>query len=250
MDLFPALAVSLAGSLLARAAGALTSGGAGAAALLGTVVLLISGWSGAAVLAAFFLPATLIGRVAVPSRIETRTAAQVWANGGPATLGLWFELARPGLGFWILTISLAAASADTWATALGSRSPREPRLLGTRRTVPRGTSGGVSTRGTLGGLAGAVVVAGTGAALMSRPELLVLGSLIGWGGMFLDSALGAGVQGRFVCPACGVPTEQRRHQCGTRTLPEGGWEWLDNNGVNFLATLAAAAAALASFRSG
>ncbi len=168
------------------------------------------------------------------------------ANGGGAAAGALGEYAAPGLGLWVVTAALAAAAADTWATSLGAWSPTEPRLLLFRRRVPRGTSGGVSPTGTGAALVGALLVAGTAAIAGHAARLAFWGTLIGTAGMALDSVLGATVQARFVCPACEAPSERRRHHCGTPTRLAGGWRWLDNDGVNALATaLAGLAGALA-----
>ncbi|MEO7474672.1 MAG: DUF92 domain-containing protein, partial [Gemmatimonadales bacterium] len=59
----------------------------------------------------------------------------------------------------------------------------------------------------------------------------------------VDSALGAWVQGRYHCTACGVASEWPVHRCGARTVREGGMAWLNNDGVNLAATALAAAAA-------
>jgi uncharacterized protein (TIGR00297 family) len=248
MSVAVAAAVSLGVASGAWWAGALTRAGAAAAVLVGTAILWGTGWAGGAVLGAFFVSASLLGRLAQgrPSasdaRGERRDPVQVLANGGPAGAFALLGLRHPELGLWIVTASLAAATADTWATALGATSPEDPRDLLSRRRVPRGTSGGVSTRGSLGGAAGALLVAAVGAAVTRQPALLIAGTLIGVGGMFLDSLLGASVQARFRCPACGVASERRRHGCGTSTTLTGGWWWLDNDGVNGMTTLVAALA--------
>ena len=246
------VAVAAAVSLLVAAgawwAGALTRAGAAAAALVGTAILWGTGWAGGAVLGAFFVSGSVLGRLAQrrPSasdaRGEQRDPVQVLANGGPAGVFALLGMRHPELGLWIVTTSLAAATADTWATAVGASSPNDPRDLLSRRPVPRGTSGGVSTRGSLGGVAGALLVASVGAALTGSPALLIAATLIGVGGMFLDSLLGASVQARFRCMACGTASERRRHGCGATTTLIGGWRWLDNDGVNAVTTLAAALA--------
>jgi uncharacterized protein (TIGR00297 family) len=204
------------------------------------------------VLAAFFVSSTLISRLAAPPptldpKGERRDASQVFANGGVAAAIAPLGLLDQSLGLWLLTSSLAAAAADTWATAIGARSPVPPRLLWSRRPVPRGTSGGVTVRGCLGGLAGALLVAGTGAAAGGQALLLPVAGLIGFVGMLADSALGAGLQGRFHCPACGLASEWPVHRCGAGTDHQGGLRWLDNDGVNFAATAAAAAAGFAAW---
>jgi uncharacterized membrane protein len=100
----------------------------------------------------------------------------------------------------------------------------------------------MSLVGTVGGLAGAALVAGTGALGGGGTLLLSVGTLIGFGGMATDSVLGAVAQGRFVCPGCGIASARRVHRCGARTKCVGGVQWLTNDGVNFLATAIAALA--------
>ncbi|HEV8149492.1 MAG TPA: DUF92 domain-containing protein [Gemmatimonadales bacterium] len=245
----PALGIALAAALLAWFARAVTAGGAIAATAVGATLLWATGWPGGLVLAAFFLPSTLIGRLAgrrpsaSDARGERRDQVQVLANGAAAAAFACAERSAPGLGLWMLTGALATASADTWATSVGALSPRDPRALLSGDRVPRGTSGGVSISGTAGGIAGALLVAGV-AALAGRDRLLfVVGALLGTAGMLLDSLLGASIQARFRCPVCNTPSERRRHRCDTRTELVGGCRWLDNDGVNAVATLAGGLAA-------
>lgn len=239
-------------ALLAWRAGSLTGDGAVAAAAVGALVLAGTGWEGGAVLAAFFVSSTAIGRV-LPMRAgdakgERRDRHQVVANGGPAALAALVGNFDPALALWMVTGSLAAAAADTWATSVGSRSPRPPRRLFFGPTVPPGTSGGMTPLGTLGGLAGALLVAGTGALASGKLRLALVGTLVGFAGMVVDSALGAVAQGRFHCPACDAASEWRVHRCGTRTIRNGGVAWLDNDGVNLAATAFAAALAATAWR--
>jgi uncharacterized protein (TIGR00297 family) len=244
-----AVAVSSVVALVAWRAGALTKEGALAATLVGGAVLLGTGWGGAAMLAAFFVPSTVVGRFALARGVvpepdaERRNAAQVLANGAAAALGALLARSAPGLGDWIVCGALAAASADTWATSIGAFSRKEPRHLLTGVRVPRGTSGGVSALGTLAALAGAVTVAGAGAVAGGGVSLFLAGISLGFGGMLLDSLLGATLQGRFECPQCGVATEHRRHRCGAPARMVGGWRWLDNDAVNALSTTLSALAA-------
>lgn len=180
---------------------------------------------------------------------ERRDHWQVYANGGIAALGALAGFARssPGLGLWLVTTALAAAAADTWATSTGRFSPTPPRLLGLGQIVPPGTNGGMTATGSAGALAGALLVAATGAFAAEAPLLLPAATLIGFLGMVADSALGARLQGRFTCPACRQPSEWRTHRCGAPTVHQGGVRWLTNDGVNFLATALAGALGLAAW---
>ena len=219
------------------------------------MVLFGSGWSGGAVLAAFFVSSNLVSRL-VPAgapgtadaKGDRRDAWQVCANGGPAAL---LALAGSSLGdgrIWLVTASLASAAADTWATSLGGLSSKPPRLLWSGRRVPPGTSGGVSGLGNLGALSGAALVAGTGALVAGNASLFVPGMLIGFVGMLFDSLLGGTLQARFWCPQCETPSEWRRHRCGSRTVWKSGSSWMNNDVVNLLSTAMAGGLALAVWR--
>lgn len=244
-----ALVAGLAAALAWRAR-ALRPSGAAAAALVGALVLIGAGWSGGAVLMAFFLPGSALARLWPPPPIgldpkdERRDGWQVLANGGAPALLL---VVGGQAGVLAFAAGLAAAAADTWATVAGghSRSPPRHLLHGTR--VPPGTSGGVTLRGTVGAAVGAAVVAGSAAPLVGAQGALVA-LAIGMGGMLLDSALGAAVQGRFRCDQCNTDSERAVHRCGAPTRPVGGVSWLTNDGVNALATSAAAGAGWVAWR--
>lgn len=234
---------------LARRLRSLSVGGAMAAGVVGALVLAGTGWRGGAILVVFFVTSSALSRRVRPRTPPTgdpkgdeRDAWQVLANGGPAAVGGVLEWLAPGAGYWALTSALAVAAADTWATAIGGRSLRPPRLLLSRRVVEPGTNGGVTWAGSAGGLAGATLLGACGAMAVRDPFLLPVAGGIGVGGMLLDSLLGERWQGRFRCPACQEASERRRHRCGTATAPAGGLHWLTNDGVNALATLAGALA--------
>jgi uncharacterized protein (TIGR00297 family) len=235
-----AVLVSAAAALAALSARALTPGGALAAWPIGALVLLGGGWPGAAALGAFFVSASAVSRLAPELSREAkgsrRDARQVVANGWAAAAGGLIGAAEPQLALWVATASFATASADTWATSVGSWSRRAPRHVLTGQAVPPGTNGGVTTLGTVGGLLGALIVAGAAAAAAGAPLLFPAAALVGFTGMLADSLLGAAVQGRFRCPRCEMPSEWRVHRCGSPTVPQGGWVWLDNDGVNAAAS--------------
>ena len=252
MSLLYAVTVPAAVAWLAWRFQALDRSGALAAALVGGSILIGQDWPGGVVLLAFFVPTTAISRLLpdathrFDAKGNRRDAWQVLANGGAAAVGaiLWQGRIE---GLTVATAALAAAAADTWATSLGSGSVTPPRSIATGQVVPSGTSGGVSWRGSVGGCAGALVVAGAGALVSQNIVVGGIALVSGIAGMLLDSLLGATLQGHFFCPRCQRPTERRTHHCGADTVLTGGLAWLTNDGVNGLATAAAAlAAALAT----
>ncbi|MEW5870449.1 MAG: DUF92 domain-containing protein [Chloroflexota bacterium] len=247
--------------LLAWRAGALSRSGAWAATLTGGLVFGLGGLAWALLLLAFFVSSSGLSRAFARRKAELgekfskgsqRDWGQVLANGGLGALlavahALFPEAAWPWVAF---AGAMAAVNADTWATELGVLNPTPPRLVTNGKPVARGTSGGVSLWGSLAALGGAglvaacAVIAGGGAPVWA--VLLAAVTLGGVGGAFFDSWLGATVQAIYFCPTCQKETERHpQHTCGSRTSQMRGWRWLDNDLVNFLASLAGGVLAVA-----
>lgn len=245
-------------SVAARRARALSPGGAVAATVVGGAVVAGSGMRGGAALAAFFLSSTLLGRLPGARAIEQRRgserdAVQVIANGGVATIlalasGAAPERTRP-LFMAGFNGAVAAATADTWATEIGSRSRQRPRSIVTAKPVAAGTSGGVTLAGLAASAAGAALIAGLAAGSSRRQPGHALFqampvALGGFTGALADSVLGATVQEVRFCDACDLESEQRLHRCGARTRPIRGAPWCNNDTVNAIATVVGAATSI------
>lgn len=243
----------LAGALLAAiVAGiafrirALTLDGALAAFAVGTAVFGAGGWPAAAVLFAFFLPSTLLSRIgrarkrdlAGGDKHAARNAWQVLANGGVAAVCALLA-PRAGAAFAAAFAgAFAAASADTWGTEIGMLSPERPRSLATLRPTLPGLSGGVTALGMLATLGGAACVAGVAA--LAGVAAFATVAAAGFAGALVDSLLGATAQALRWCPVCARACETNPHDCGTPTTLRRGVAWLENDAVNFAATLAGA----------
>ncbi|MBI3790788.1 MAG: DUF92 domain-containing protein [Gemmatimonadetes bacterium] len=246
-------------ALAARRAGSLSSSGALAATVVGTVAI-AAGWGWGALLIGYFVASNALTRLgaaakaartgAIVEKGGARDAWQVMANGGLFALA---ALARIALGAtWhgdiaalVGASALAAAASDTWSTEIGSWLGGAPRMITTGRRVPAGTSGGVTLWGFAGAALGALAVGAAAEPLVLAqadldPNVWLFAAVAGFCGALVDSLLGALVQSRRRCPACDALTERRIHDCGTATVRAGGWAWMTNDSVNFLATLAAA----------
>lgn len=213
----------------------LTAGGTAAALAVGAAVTAGAGWRGLVLLLAFFLSSSLL----TPGGGKRR-ALQVLANGSVAAAA---ALACAGHAQWTPAFAgaLAAAAADTWSTEVGGRSARLPRLVTTGRRVSAGTSGGVTWLGSAGGLAGSAFVAVVAFGLSLVPPLAAL--WVGAGGVagsFVDSLLGATVQARYRCAACGGEKEKGGRCCGAPMKLASGLAWMTNDTVNLAATIVGA----------
>jgi uncharacterized protein (TIGR00297 family) len=178
-----------------------------------------------------------------------RNWPNVLANGGLASIFAVCSFSRPGFVFAALFLgSISAAAADTTATELGLLSKRQPRLIThPSREVPAGTSGGVTPLGFIAALLASLVIGAMALLLgvvgtsLRAVALCVVGGTVG---AVVDSLLGAAVQRKGFCKVCLKQTEAISH-CGEKTRITGGVSFIENNVVNFLATAAGAASALA-----
>ena len=238
---------------------ALTRGGAAAAFAVGTLTFACGHLGGTVVLLAFFVPSVVLSRVGRTRKRALvdigkggpRDAVQVLANGGVATVCVVVYAYTHDLR-WAFAFAgaYAAATADTWATELGTLARHRPRSIFTLRPIATGMSGGITLPGTLAEIAGAIWIAAVAsfpAGLVhaaSRWGLLAI-PLGGIAGAMLDSVLGGSVQELRRCEVCDRTCETDPHVCGTPTRLVRGLRGFSNDLVNLAATLAGAAVAFA-----
>jgi uncharacterized protein (TIGR00297 family) len=226
----------------------LTLGGGVAAALLGVWVILFQGLIWLVPLMVFFISSSALGR-ALRTRStsgdakqgQPRDATQVFANGG--IYGLAAALLPTADAQLVMAVSMAVATADTWASEIGiALNGRTYDILRFER-VPVGLSGGVSLGGTLGAAAGAMLLGVVGALVLPRstPFAATAAILAGLGvaGMVLDSALGSLVQGKYRGPSGAL---QDRPTDGA--LLVRGAAWMSNDAVNLASNVMVAGLAL------
>jgi len=217
------LAVNGAIAALAFFARTIDRPGALSAVVIGTAITVGLGLPALAQMIVFFVigsAATRLGytqkaaRGIAQERGGARGWRHAWANGGvPAFLALMAGLSAPPLRDLLVlayAAAVATAAADTCSSEVGKAYGRRTFLVTTLRPVPPGTEGAVSLEGTLGGLAGAVIVAGTGALL----------GLYGWPAAAL--VVLAGLLGSLAESVLGTVAEKKG--------------WLDNNLLNALNT--------------
>ena len=233
--------------------------------LLAVTLLVLGGWAWAVPAAAFFVLSSALSKLdrssaadataptvapRTPDDERGRTLRQVLANGGAAWLCLIAAFLVPDLeagdGGMLLYAAyvgaFATATADTWATEIGTRMPGPPVHIATLQRVPAGTSGAISLAGTLAGAAGALCITALAAAaspglsnpLVPNPAAAIPAlAAAGFIGMMMDTVLGATVQVRYRDPRTGRLVEEPPDPSSP---PVRGWRAIDNDGVNALAT--------------
>lgn len=254
--------------IVARAAyrkKSLSKSGAAAAVIMGAVYYGAGNlfWFGTLLL--FFITSTMLSKYRQGSKQELeksyaktgkRDVGQVFANGGIGMILCLSYFINPHEVWKLLFIGvMAAVTADTWATEIGSLSRRPPRSILNGKPLSPGTSGGVSWLGSTAAALGGVVI-GAGAwifAVWTGVEAgflayTVAGLIGGLAGAFTDSWMGATVQKMYRCNACGKDVEVHTH-CGQATVRSGGWNWMTNDVVNMISSIIGGLAAwlVASF---
>ncbi len=217
-----------------------------------------AGWSWAILLVVYFVAATAVSihgaerkailTAATNPQVPARNGVQVLANGalfailavkaGPDAASRW-GIAAAG--------ALAAASADTWATEIGTLWGGKPVSIATWRQTLPGMSGGVTAIGTTAAVFGAVLVALAAAWLNGVAAVWPYAAAVAGGGLagsLADSMIGGTLQARRWCEHCKEWTERRVHPCSYRTVHAHGFRWVSNDAVNAAATFVGATAAL------
>lgn len=255
-------AVLLGGAVAALSvrAGFLQPGGAMAALLLAIPLFGIGGLAWAVPILSFFVLSSLLSRfnarrkeslVREFEKGHRRDAGQVLANGAMAALLVMASaFLSEGPLYLIYLAVVAAATADTWATEIGLHARKPPRLITRFQPVGPGRSGGVSLTGLAGAALGALAIGLSGLPFLpgdgrltglkvSPAALLAAVTTSGLLASLVDSLLGATLQSQYRCPACGKITEKHEHCAGQAGQLVQGKRWINNDVVNFLATVSA-----------
>lgn len=198
--------------------------------LLGLLTIVLGNYGWFAMLIAFFGIGGLASKYRYDRKLNrgiaeenegARGSGNVLANSLVALFAVVGAAASSRLGvpeavfFFAFAGAVGAALADTLSSEIGGLFDN-PRLITTLRVVEPGTDGAVTWQGELVGAGGATIVAAIAFVAFDSVSVLGAGAVVAAGvvGMTVDSLLGATVEGWL---------------CG-------------NQGVNFLATLAAALA--------
>jgi uncharacterized protein (TIGR00297 family) len=233
-----ALAWTLPCAIGAWAIGGVSISGAIAGALVGVLILACAGWPAWWLLGSTFLVTTIATKlgasrksamgIAEPKR-GRRGAGGIVANTAVAAIAALLIAADPAAPTprMMLAAALITAGSDSVASEIGKAWGRTTRVIWTGRRVPPGTDGAVSTTGTMAGMLSSFALSGAAAALALLNARAVAS-------VALASVVASLLEGILAV-----------------TLERRGW--LDNDGVNFVATglgAALAVVACALFQTG
>lgn len=235
VEIVVALAVTVVLGYVSYALGTASIPGMVTGMLLALVTIVLGGYAWFVLLIAFFAIGGLSSKFRYDRKLErgvaednegARGSGNVLGNSAVALFAVIGYAATPEpitapppLFLFAFVGAVATAMADTLSSEIGGVYDR-PRLITSLEPVEPGTDGGITWQGELAGLAGSVVVALPAWALFEPVDPLGAGAVVlaGVTGMTADSLLGATVENR----------------------------WLDNQGVNFLATLVGALVCVAA----
>lgn len=219
--------------------------GAVGAVLIGTLVFGYGQWAYAIPMLLFFFSSGLFSRIGkahkraiknTDAEKSGRNLAQVMANGGLPTfiimIGTWQQW---DFLFPMYLALLATATADTWATEIGTAlRGQKTYSVSSFRLLPQGVSGGISVTGTAAALLGSLFIAALGFVLVEQFSIstFLMVAALGFVGAMIDSLIGDLWQRRYLSPE-GVKSD---FADGYFQLP-AGIAWLNNDLVNFISAL-------------
>lgn len=179
----------------------------------------------------------------VDKKSGMRDAVQVIANGlVPMIMAIIYVVTADKIFIIAYIAALAEALADTVASGLGVFSKSTFDLFRFKKT-DAGLSGGMSVIGTVSSLLASFIISGIALAFGAVDiKLMLLISASAFLGAVFDSLLGSVVQIKYRCAVCGKITEKEYH-CKKKANRYSGFEFFDNDVVNLLSSLFAAALA-------
>ncbi len=236
-----------------------------AAMATGITIFALGGWSWLILLVLFFISSSALSKfrrkekqafAAGHEKADVRDAWQVFANSlfGAVLAAMHFLNPEPAL-FAAFVGAVATVTADTWATEIGMLDSRTYSILG-RKNGERGQSGMVSLLG-FGAVAAASLFIGVSAVFLNELNnhfsqsgfsdvfsvqfvgggvFVFIILLAGFIGTIADSALGATIQARYYSAKRKKETEKPIED-GVKNKPLSGIPVIDNDAVNFLASI-------------
>lgn len=208
--------------LIAYVSKALDKKGSAVAVFLGMLILYFGGVYPFLALLVFVVMGVFSTRYRYPEKLRMGIAQEkngvrgwknVLGNGLAAGMFMIFEHILQQDFLWVATFaSIATANADTLASELGTVLGKKPRMITNLKPAKPGSNGAISLQGEIFALVGALVIGAIATGIAQYKWQVLLATLLGgFIGCNIDSIVGATLENRGI---------------------------VDNNGTNFIATLA------------
>ncbi len=210
--------------------------------IMGFLITIYGGWAFVFPLGVFFILSSILGKLAKEISFqkvnrEKRDIIQVYANGGVCLFLciISFFLNSHIFIMPMFLASVSSATADTWGTEFGKFSKQLPISIISLKKMEHGSSGGITTIGTIGSFLGASVIGLISWIFLGISlKISIAIALIGFFSAITDSILGAIAQAKFETQNGDIIEYQI-----SGAILISGYKWIDNNMVNLFNTLIA-----------
>lgn len=223
------------------------------ATVFGLIIYLTGGWQWLLPMIYFFATSSFLSFTGnnlkhkyklIYEKSSRRDYLQVLANGlGAVTICIFHIFYSNDLNYLLFLSTIAAATADTWATEVGAFSKKKPVLITTFKSVKAGRSGAISLIGILAAVGGSFSIAFLGAILNSSDNItlsvIVIIGICGVLASVVDSFLGATVQAQYFDAEHQRNTERSFNASGVKNALASGYTFINNDAVNLVSSLSA-----------
>lgn len=208
-----------------------------AAWIMGIVITFCGGVYPFLALALTFILTVLSDKAKNKEDKECRTIYQMISNVLTCTLCTILYYFKQNDIFIVMYYAVIGGSlADTLASSIGSLAKGRNFDPLTFRRMKKGESGAVSTLGLAASFTGGIIIGGIhylhGGWAYEYLIIILMSGL----GSYVDSLMGAYLQGKFKCPKCKKQVETRHH-CKVKTKKIKGIAFMDNDVVNLLSNI-------------
>ncbi len=232
------MVINLAVALIAYKLKALNIKAIILAYLLG-VLILYTCFEAYILLLIYFSAVLTVEKILLKSKKEKRNSRQVLANIIFAFGALLLYLLTDENKFFLIYCCMLSVSlCDTLSSTIGTKFAKKVYSITKLKPITKGTSGGISLIGTIGGFTGNLIFAilcSVIAYILQRKASIVTFSAVclsGFCGMIIDSFLGDVFQKKYRCTTCNKITDTKT--CCGRECPSVGISLLTNTQVNLM----------------
>ena len=208
-----------------------------AAWLMGIVITFCGGLYPFFALATTFILTIISDHLKKKDKDEKRTIYQMFSNVLTCTLCSVLYYIKQNDMFLVMFYSVIGGSlADTLASSIGSLAKGKNIDPLTFRKMKKGESGAVSSLGLSASVVGGIIIGGIhylGGGWAYEYLIIIIMSAFG---SYIDSVMGAYLQGKFKCSKCRKIVEEQNH-CNHKTKLIKGFAFMDNNTVNLLSNI-------------